>query len=109
MRIRPIRVAYVLYTCLYYCRCSHIEYKNQSRRKDSIVRDLQKFCVKFSSIVHMKVKLIEEFEDQVLLTTHFSVGYFVGRQSMKKWLVLQKDLIAISELAQGGKTHAFVV
>ena len=80
---------------------------NQSWRKDSIVRDLRKFRGKFSSIVHMKVKLMEGFEDQVPPTTHFFVGYFVGRQSTKKWrLVSQEDLIAMySELAQGGKTH----
>ena len=79
---------------------------DQSRRKDSIVRDLWKFRGKFSSIVDMKVKLMEEFEDQVPPTTHFSVGYFVGRQSTKKWPVSQEDLAAMySELAQGGKMH----
>lgn len=52
----------------------------------------------------MKVKLMEEFDDQVPPTTRFSVGYFAGRQSTKKWLVTQEDLTAMcAELRQAGK------
>ena len=82
----PIRAAYVLHTLFILLQMFSYGVKivNQSRRKDSIVRDLRKFCGKFTSIVHMKVKLMKEFEDQVPPTTHFSVGYFVGRQSTKK-------------------------
>ena len=48
---------------------------------------------------------MEEFEDQVPPTTRFSLGYFAGRQSTKKWLVSDEDLIAMySELGQTGKT-----
>ena len=39
---------------------------------------------RFSSVIDIKIKLMEELEDQVPPTTHFSVGYFVGRQSTKK-------------------------
>ena len=38
---------------------------------------------------------MEEFEDQVPPTTCFPVGYFVGRQSTKKWLVTQEELTAM--------------
>ncbi len=48
---------------------------------------------------------MEEFEDQVPLTTHYSVGYFEGRQSTKKWPVTQEDLTATySIMRQSGKT-----
>ena len=47
---------------------------------------------------------MEEFDDQVPPTTRFSVGYFAGRQSTKKWLVTQEDLTAMcAELRQAGK------
>ena len=78
---------------------------NPIRKRDSIVRDIRKFHGKFTSVVDLKVKLMEEFEEQVPPTTRFSVGYFAGRQSTKKWLVTQEDLTAMySELRQGGKT-----
>ena len=35
---------------------------------------------------------MEEFKDQVPETLNFSVGYFVGKQSTKKWVVSQEDL-----------------
>ena len=38
---------------------------------------------------------MEEFEDQVPPTTRFSVGYFEGRQSTKKWMVTKEDLNAM--------------
>ena len=48
---------------------------------------------------------MEEFEDKVPPTTRFSVGYFVGRQSTKKWLVTQDDLTAMYvETMRSGKT-----
>ena len=57
---------------------------NPIRKRDSIVRDIRKFHGKFTSVVDLKVKLMEEFEEQVPPTTRFSVGYFAGRQSTKK-------------------------
>jgi len=36
---------------------------------------------------------MEELEDKLPPTTKFSVGYFAdGKQTMKKWLVMQQDL-----------------
>lgn len=48
---------------------------------------------------------MEEFEDQVPPTTRFSVEYFEGQQSTKKWLVTQEDLaVMYSVMRQSGKT-----
>lgn len=77
---------------------------NPTRKRENVVRDIRKFKGKFTSIIDIKVKLMEEFEDQVPPTTRFSVGYFVGRQSMKKWLVTEDDLDAMySELKVADK------
>ena len=77
---------------------------NPTRKRDCVVRDIRKFRGKFTSVVDMKVKLMEEFDTQVPPTTRFSVGYFAGRQSTKKWLVTQEDLTAMyAELRQAGK------
>jgi hypothetical protein len=45
--------------------------------------------------VELKAKLMEEFDKQVPSTLNFSVGYFEGRQSTKKWLVSTEDLHAM--------------
>ena len=63
-----------------------------------MVCDLRKFTRKFTSIVEMKIKLIEEFQEQVPPTLD-------GRQSSKKWLVSQEDLNAMyATLAQSKKS-----
>ncbi len=73
-----------------------------------MVRDIRRVRGKFTSIVDLKVKLMEEFENHVPPTTRFSVGYFEGRQSTKKWLVTQEDLTATySIMRQSGKTKVF--
>ena len=63
-----------------------------ANKKDSITRDLRKLNGKFSSVIDMKVKLLEEFQELLPCTTEFSVGYFHGRQSVKQWLMNQDDL-----------------
>lgn len=45
---------------------------NPAKKKDSIVRDMRRFSGKFTSIVDLEVKLMEEFEDQIPPTTVFS-------------------------------------
>ena len=70
---------------------------------------MRKFKGIFTSVIDLKVKLMEEFEDQVPPTTRFSVGYFEGRQSTKKWLVSQDDLTAMySSLKKSGKTDVYL-
>ena len=58
------------------------------------------------SVVEVKTRLIEEFEEQVPSTLNFSAGYFEGRQSSKKWLVSPEDLNAMyCTLEQSGKSE----
>ena len=79
---------------------------NPTKKKDSIVRDIRQFSGKFTSIVDLKVKLMEEFEDQIPPTTQFAVGYFEARQSGKKWLVTPEDLTAMyTAMSKNSKTE----
>ena len=68
---------------------------NPARKKESSVCDLWKFTGKFLSFVEVKMRLIEEFKEQVPSTLNSSVGYFEGRQSSKKWLVSPEDMNAM--------------
>lgn len=38
---------------------------------------------------------MEEFEQQMLETTKFSLGYVEGRQSVKRWICCEDDLNAM--------------
>ena len=67
---------------------------------------MRKFKGILTSVIDLKVKLMEEFEDQVPPTTRFSIGYFEGWQSTKKW---QDDLTAMySSLKKSGKTDVYL-
>ena len=53
----------------------------------------------------MKSKLISEFGDQLPETDDFGVGYFIGKQSAKHWLVpKKKDLVSMYASLPKGKT-----
>ena len=60
-----------------------------------ITRQVHHFNGKFDSITAMKVHMMEKFGDQLPDTVHFSIGYFEGRQSKKRWLCCQDDLEAM--------------
>ena len=62
-------------------------------KKSDVVRQLHSFCLKFSSVNTLRVKLIEEFQEQVPDSLRFSVGYFDGRHQMS--LVNHEDLRAM--------------
>jgi len=68
---------------------------NQVRKGDSVVRDMRKFRGKFGSVVELKVKLLEEFEDLIPPNLSFSVGFYDGRQSTKRWVCTAEDLSAM--------------
>ena len=71
---------------------------------------MRHFNGRFTSIVDLKVKLMEEFENCIPPTTRFSLGYFECRQSIKKWLVTEDDLKAMySTMKNNGKTNMLVV
>ena len=65
---------------------------NQAVKRDSIIRDLRQFSGQFQSIIDMKVKLMEEFGEQLPPTTTFSLGYFAGRRSDRHWIYTEEDL-----------------
>lgn len=68
---------------------------NPTRKKDTIIRDMRHFHGRFSSIVDMRVRLMEEFQEQLPSTTTFGIGYFAGRQSEKYWIFTEGDLTAM--------------
>ena len=53
------------------------------------------FGGKFATILDLKRKIMEEFKDKLPETTDFKVGYFYGKQSAKRWIVIQEDLDAM--------------
>ena len=56
------------------------------------MRDLHHFSGKFQSIIGLKMKLMDEFGVLLPATTDFQIGYFMGKQSTKYWLMCQEDL-----------------
>lgn len=66
---------------------------NPIRKKDVVVRELRHFHGQFSSIIDLKVRLMEELEESVPQTTKFAIGYFV--QSTKYWIYNEEDLKAL--------------
>ena len=50
------------------------------------------FHGKFDSVISLRVKLVEEFEEQVPSTLTFNVGYFEGQSHSKISLVCNDDL-----------------
>ena len=68
---------------------------NPQRRSEVIVRQLHHFKSQFDSVVAIRVKLAEEFKEQVPNTLDFSVGYFEGQQHTKVWLISKDDLEAM--------------
>ena len=46
----------------------------------------------FKSPTDIRMKLIEEFGEQVPNTVDFTVGYFEGSQQVKVWIVTADDL-----------------
>ena len=62
------------------------------KKTNLIVHEVHQFHGQFSSVIDLKAKLMEEFQEQVPETVFFNVGYFEGRQSTKKWIYSQEDL-----------------
>ena len=63
-----------------------------NRKREALIRELHHFNSRFSCVMDLKVKLMDQFGTQVPATTTFNVGYFEGRQSMKMWVCSQDDL-----------------
>jgi len=58
-----------------------------------VIRQVHNFTEKFSSIVAIKLLLIDKFGDQVADNLDFNLGYFEG--SKKRWLCSTEDLNAM--------------
>ncbi len=65
---------------------------NPNKKSDTCLRHLNSHKVKFESVTAIKIKLIEEFGDQVPNQLDFSVGYYDGSQQSKTWVVTNDDL-----------------
>ena len=57
-----------------------------------MIREMHDYHEKFSSITELKVSIMNAFMDHVPATTYFNVGYFLGKQSSKYWIVNKEDL-----------------
>ena len=79
---------------------------NPSKKSASIVRYLHNVSSKFESVNGLRVRLMDEFQDQVPRTATFDVGYFEGKQQSKIWLVTSEDLEKLYDLyPKGGEVH----
>ena len=65
---------------------------NPNKKSDVVVRQLNRFTSEFKAVMDVRMKLIEEFQEQVPNTVDFTIGYFDGCQSAKIWLVTSDDL-----------------
>ena len=82
---------------------------NPSKKTTFVIRDLHRFHGKFDSIISMKVKIIEEFKELVPQTLEFHVGYFLGKQSTKYWIMCEEDLNAMyKSLDEDGKDNVLL-
>ena len=59
------------------------------------MRHLYGFSSRFESVIGVRAKLMEKFEDQVPHSVSFDVGYFEGQQYSKVWLYSNDDLKAM--------------
>ena len=75
---------------------------NPMKKSEVILRHLNGHTEKFKSVTEIRMKLIEEFRDQVPSQLDFSVGYYDGSQQSKTWLVTKDDLEALYEKYPNG-------
>ena len=60
-----------------------------------IVRQLNNFTSQFKSVKDIRIKLIEEFGEQVPSNLDFTVGFYDGSQQAKVWLCTTDDLTSM--------------
>lgn len=68
---------------------------NPLKKSDVVVRLLHNFQSRFSSVIALRTKLIEEFKEMVPTTLTFNVGYFEGQKHSKMWICVDEDLTAM--------------
>lgn len=77
---------------------------NPVKKSDVSVRHLNDCNAKFDSVVALRVKLIEAFQDSVPNTMDFNLGYYQGSQQAKIWLVTPDDLKSMYQKYPNGST-----
>ncbi len=74
-----------------YAQAENFSYKvkiiNPIKKSENIIRHLLTFCTKFVSVTELRVKLIDEFKEQVPDSLDFNVRYYEGCPQVKMWLV----------------------
>jgi len=65
---------------------------NPMKRKKPITRQLHHYDKKFESVSQLKSHITDELTEEMPNHASTDVGYFVGRQSAKVWLISNKDL-----------------
>jgi len=78
---------------------------NPEKKTEFIVREVHSYHDKFESIGVMKVKLMEEFSENVPKTLDFNVGYLAGKQNTKYWLMCQVDLNGMYKSLKTNNTY----
>ena len=73
----------------------YVKIINPKRKSDFIVRMWHSAKHAFKSPTELKVGLMESFPGEVPSTTSFQVGYLESPGSTKRWLVEDRDLIAL--------------
>ena len=69
-------------TCLF-VQCENCQ---SCKKTDFICRELHHFNSRFESVTAIRMKLIDEFQQQVPNSVSFSIGYFERRQQSCGWL-----------------------
>ena len=83
--------------------CYKVKIINPSKKSEVIVRQLNNCTSKFKSVSDIRIKLIDQFGEQVPSTLDFTVGYYDGSQQAKVWLCTTDDLNAMySKHPNGG-------
>ena len=76
---------------------------NPLKKSEVVVRQLNNFTSKFKSVKDIRIKLIEEFGEQVPNNLDFTVGFYDGSQQAKVWLCTTDDLTSMySKYPSGG-------
>ena len=74
------------------------------KKSDFVVRDVHSFHEKFHTISELKSTLMNEFSSMLPESREFKVGYFLGKQSTKYWLMCEKDLENMNQSISQSKT-----
>ncbi len=88
-----------------YAQAENFAYKvkiiNPVKKSEFIIRHLHNISIKFVSV---RVKLIDEFKEQVPDSLDFNVGYYEGSPQVRMWLVNSDDVEMMYKKVPNGKT-----